>query len=245
MPMFQRLGPHCNLLELSKLRKTRSCFIPRRCRTLRSWEVEREKQIRCPPANTSFVKPSFEHLEWKSWLRIIRNFCQPCPVSPRVSTTPNPQVHHSSVNINPLLDSKKNDNRPYICISIESEKISALLDSGSNVSILGAPSLYLLRLLNLSLRYDIAISLTTADGQLQNAMGYVELPISLGKLCKILKVLVVPTITHKLILGMDFINVFKLQLDFRRFSYNSSVLTTCVVNAIQTAETLSEPEKRQ
>nr|CAH7727682.1 unnamed protein product [Callosobruchus chinensis] len=123
--------------------------------------------------------------------------------------------------VEPLIVSKANDNRPYLSVCIDNENITALLDSGSNANILGSSGLYLLRKLNLNIDYNTALQLTTADGQIQNTLGFFYLPITFnGEGCKI-KVLVVPSISHQLILGIDFILQFKLNINFGNFSYQS------------------------
>nr|CAH7757845.1 unnamed protein product [Callosobruchus chinensis] len=127
----------------------------------------------------------------------------------------------SKNSVEPLFVSKANDNRPYLSVCIDNENITALLDSGSNANILGSSGLYLLRKLNLNIDYNTALQLTTADGQIQNTLGFVYLPITFnGEDCKI-KVLVVPSISHQLILGIDFILQFKLNINFGNFSYQS------------------------
>nr|CAH7716786.1 unnamed protein product [Callosobruchus chinensis] len=122
----------------------------------------------------------------------------------------------SKNSVEPLFVSKANDNRPYLSVCIDNENITALLDSGSNANILGK--------LNLNIDYNTALQLTTADGQIQNTLGFVYLPITFnGEDCKI-KVLVVPSISHQLILGIDFILQFKLNINFGNFSYQSCAM---------------------
>ncbi|XP_045482855.1 uncharacterized protein LOC123686681 isoform X1 [Harmonia axyridis] len=131
---------------------------------------------------------------------------------------------------NPLLELRQKDNRPYLTVQVG-----------------GSSSIHLLRKMNLGLHYDVSVNLTTADGKPQNTLGYVNLPISLNEVTKVLRVLVVPSITHDLILGMDFIHDFNLTLDFRDFSYGSSCLSSdnsvAVVRAILGSDSLTEPQK--
>lgn len=131
------------------------------------------------------------------------------------------------------------DDRPYLRIRVFNESILALLDSGSNVSILGSPSLFLLKRLNLPINYDVSFHLTTADGTLQSTLGYVDLPIGLDNLSKNFRVLVVPSISQPMILGMDVIQAFNIKLDFTNFSFNTSTLSTAAVHAIKPAEDLT------
>ncbi|KAL3290387.1 hypothetical protein HHI36_023728 [Cryptolaemus montrouzieri] len=78
-------------------------------------------------------------------------------------------------NAGTILSLKHNDNRPYLEIGIGSKDILGLIDTGSNISILGKPSLYLLSELNLNLQYDLSTQVHTADSKLQCCLGYVSL----------------------------------------------------------------------
>lgn len=69
------------------------------------------------------------------------------------------------------------------------------------------------------------MNLPTADGNAQNTLGCVDFSITLNNVSTVLQVLIVPSITHDLILGMDFIQAFNSNLDFRNFTFNSSALT--------------------
>ena len=150
----------------------------------------------------------------------------------------------SSVAVEPLLLKCGNDNRPYLPVTVGDDNIAALLDSGSNCTILGSSGMYLLKKLNLSINYDVVLQLSTADGQLQNTLGFVFLPIEFNNSFQNIKVLVDPTILHKLVLGIDFILKFQLSIDFSRFSYQSAS-EVCVVNSIHGLEALSEVEQDQ
>lgn len=145
----------------------------------------------------------------------------------------------------PIFISKPGDNRPYLNVSINGKNIMALLDSGSNVTILGASSLYLLKELNLQIDYGISLQITTADGSVQNSLGYVLVPVTLLNQTNHVKMVVVPSVNHDLILGMDFLTSFKFQLDFGSFSYNMPDLNSCVVNTIHDLSKLSEIENLQ
>lgn len=84
-----------------------------------------------------------------------------------------------------------------------------LLDSGASCSILGIGSLALVESLGLPLK-STAINISTADGTHHPATFYVEVPVTyVGKTCN-LSLLVIPTMTKELILGMDFWNAFNV-----------------------------------
>ncbi|XP_072385439.1 uncharacterized protein [Diabrotica undecimpunctata] len=190
------------------------------------------------PKTTSFI--SNDNL---STFSSVQSETLPSSSTSVLSSGPlNSKVHLNSTS---LLDVHTNDNRPYISISVGSETISALLDTGSNVSIIGFPSLFLLKKLKLALNYDVSSQLTTADGNIQSILGYVWLPVTLLSKTQSLKVLIVPSISHKMILGMDFIHLFKLCLDFSNFSFKATDLSTCVVNTVSSAENLSDIQQSQ
>lgn len=85
------------------------------------------------------------------------------------------------------------------------------------------------------------LSISTADGK-QHVQGYITLPIQVDNVLRLLKVLVVPTLCHDLILGIVFCNIFKLQINFGDNSYvtgNSTNGNLNVINAIQDRSTLN------
>lgn len=134
--------------------------------------------------------------------------------------------------MSPILANKFSDNRPYISVKVFNDSVTALLDSGSNVSIMGNSALFLLKKYNLSLNYNVSVQVSTADGQEQNTLGFIHVPICLEGTSKTIKLLVVPSIAHKLILGMDFIRCFELSIDFRDNSFNSEMLNIFAIRAI-------------
>lgn len=186
-----------------------------------------------------------EKERWKEWLRTVKEF-----YGKKEKTTnsifPDSQSRsqvYKPVELNPILCSKPGDNRPYIEVEIFNDSINALLDSGSNVSILGNSALFLLKKYNLSLNYNVSVQVTTADGQVQSTLGFVHLPICLQGIEKTLKILIIPSITQCLILGMDFIQVFNISVNFCKNSFNSSSLSVSALRVIQGAESLDSDQK--
>lgn len=148
----------------------------------------------------------------------------------------------------PLFVKKLNDNRPYLRISVFDQEILSLVDSGSTSTVLGSAGFSLLQRFNLPIKYDNNFCITTADGTSQDLLGYVMLPISLNKIVRPLKVLIIPSVVHTLILGMDFINLFNLNVDFSSFTYNSSApkaANLCTVNSLHTVHDLSESQRTE
>lgn len=94
-------------------------------------------------------------------------------------------------------------------VLIGNESVVGLLDSGASCSILGTGSLSLIESLGIPLR-STTVHISTADGTNHPAAFYVEAPVTyVGKTCN-LSLLVIPTMTKKLILGIDFWNAFNV-----------------------------------
>ncbi|KAJ8952094.1 hypothetical protein NQ318_011011, partial [Aromia moschata] len=97
----------------------------------------------------------------------------------------------------------KEDKRPYLNVTIYGRSFLGLLDSGCTTTVLGASGWKILKgLCNLNTE-DIR-TCTVANGQICESIGHVRLPIHLCSRVKIIKVLVMPSIPHELILGVDF-----------------------------------------
>lgn len=79
-----------------------------------------------------------------------------------------------------------------------------LLDSGATNTILGGPGWNLLRPLGLFLNTADVSSCTVANGDKCSIIGSLNLPVTLEGRVKIIKTLVVPGLSHTLILGADF-----------------------------------------
>lgn len=102
------------------------------------------------------------------------------------------------------------DNRPHVEVFINNNKIVGLLDSGANCTILGKGSLALIKELKL-VKYSHTNFIKTADGTLHSANISVDIPITFNNKTIVMSVLAVPTLSKKLILGMDFWTSFKIK----------------------------------
>lgn len=89
-----------------------------------------------------------------------------------------------------------NDKRPYLRVNIENVETLALIDSGSSASILGSKGLHILKLLKAPIHYDHFLHVTTADGKPQDFVGYVRIPLTVNKVCKEIKLLIIPSVTQ-------------------------------------------------
>lgn len=141
--------------------------------------------------------------------------------------------------------SKPNDNRPYLNVKISSFNLFALIDTGSNSSILGLEGFSLLQKLKIPLQYEDHLHITTADGSSQSLLGFVNVNVSVENVTKRLKLLVVPSVTHSLILGMDFLQLFKIEANFSNLSYTMPESSLCIVNTLESFSDLTESQKSE
>lgn len=163
--------------------------------------------------------------DWQKWLSTVKHFYRFLPT------------------MNPICVTKPNDNRPYFNVQISGVKILALVDSGSSASVLGSSGYYLLQKLKIPIQYENYFNVTTADGTSQNVLGYISVPVCLNDVSKIMKILVIPSMTHTLILGVDFLKEFQIHVNFKDLTYNSPI-SLCTVNTIQTVHDLSSDDKK-
>lgn len=164
-----------------------------------------------------------------------------------------------NVQANLLLVKKRADNRPYINIKIFDSGIVALLDTGASHSVFGGKGLKVIEKFDLKVFESSEINISTADGTAQKITGYVNLPVQIGSILHIIKVLVVPSLSHTLILGSDFCETFKVVLDYNKSSYFVGEemakldclpedLSVCQVNGsrvIQSSSDLTKNQKNQ
>lgn len=85
-----------------------------------------------------------------------------------------------------------------------------LLDSGANCTILGKGSLALIKELGLD-KYNSTNFIRTADGTTHAANISVDIPLTFNTKTIVMSVLVVPSLSKELILGMDFWECFKIK----------------------------------
>lgn len=137
-------------------------------------------------------------MDWNNWLRKVANFY-------KLNT-----MNH----VSPVFVNRPLDNRPFINIKVLDKNLCALLDSGANLSVLGGKYSNLLEIFNLKVDKCSENSVVTADGRSQRVVGCVYLPIKVDDICKIIKVLVVPSLKQDLILGSDFCKTFLIEINF-------------------------------
>lgn len=168
---------------------------------LKSHTFNRNFSITIPKSNK--CRNIISKTEWQSWLDYVKKFY-----------LENSKVS-SALGASPVFVEKPRDNRPYIEIKLYDQQLIALLDSGANQSIIGSEGLYILDQFKIKIHSFKSKFVTTADGQKQKISGSVLLPICLENKCKLLEVLIVPSLCHSFILGSDFLKLFGLFLNFK------------------------------
>lgn len=126
---------------------------------------------------------------------------------------------------------------------IDKIDILALVDTGSNSSILGSAGFSLLQKLRIPIHYESSCNITTADGSAQTLLGYIFVNLSVNDVIKRMKILVVPSVTHSLILGMDFLKMFQIEVNFNSFKYKVMDSSVCAVNTIESFSDLTPSQK--
>ncbi|KAJ8938753.1 hypothetical protein NQ314_011350, partial [Rhamnusium bicolor] len=95
------------------------------------------------------------------------------------------------------------DQRLYLEVSVLGFPMMGLLDSGASRTLVGATGYEILRQIGLSLQ-PMVTQCKVANGQTCASIGYVSTPVTLGDKARIIDILVIPELPHKLILGVDF-----------------------------------------
>lgn len=103
-----------------------------------------------------------------------------------------------------VLDHAIGDERPYLKIEVLGKPLLGLLDSGASRTILDGKGFAAIKDLDLPLNKSRITSCTVANGGTCQSIGVIELPISLRGQLYLVETLVVPELTHVLILGTDF-----------------------------------------
>ncbi|XP_050295859.1 uncharacterized protein LOC126735794 [Anthonomus grandis grandis] len=102
-----------------------------------------------------------------------------------------------------VLAHAKGDERPYLHIDIFGKSLLGLLDSGASRTIIGSAGWSVLSTY-CTLKQSGATECTVANGQQCSIKGIVTLPMRLRTRVVLMDVLVVPSLPHSLILGIDF-----------------------------------------
>lgn len=145
-----------------------------------------------------------------------------------------------------VLSHAGSDNRPYLSVSILGLNFLGLLDSGATRSILGEPGWKILQKY-CQLESDERTLCTVANGESCESIGVVQLPIRLQDRVRMLKILVVPALSHTLILGIDFWKKMEIipNLNTGVWQFLSGNDVTPSVSAIQDIQSLAPGERKR
>lgn len=173
----------------------------------------------------------------------------------RLGVDPNVEVSsqkcvHSVIKLDYILQSGKNDARPYLDIKIFGQEFRALLDSGASHTVLGQDGLNALGNISKIIKPTKNRWVETADAQKHAIMGRITVPITLEGRTRNLSVLVVPNLKHSLILGIDFWSEMQLVTDLHnktwKFSTEEPTLFSLdLKQGIQSTELLSSSDRQQ
>ena len=104
----------------------------------------------------------------------------------------------------------------YFRIFIRNRPLLALVDSGSNRTILGADGIRIIRELNLITNRDRGTRIRTANGQVAEIKEEIDVSLALEGRHRVLSVCLLPNLAVSCIVGMDFLCRFGVSLDFSR-----------------------------
>lgn len=110
----------------------------------------------------------------------------------------------------------KDDDRMYVDLSIYQRKFLALLDSGASKSVIGGKGWDVLKNVQIRLQPSPIKYARVANGAVTEIIGTVHLPLSFDGHFVVWEFVVVPSISHDLILGIDFLKKNEAIADFGR-----------------------------
>ena len=141
-----------------------------------------------------------------------------------------------------ILSHAENDERPYLSIKVLGLKIRGLLDSGASSSIIGGPGWSVISSLGIPLNTADKTTCTVANGNTCESIGSTILPVEVEGQIKTVKMLVIPSLHHSLILGVDFWKRVGLVPDLRRGSWTFSSSESQVCDTVDTVALRSQTE---
>lgn len=155
------------------------------------------------------------------------------------------RANKNAIILDYILTHVKGDTRPYLEVKIYGKPILALLDSGSTRTILGSHGWNMLKPfcpINSNAPSDCIV----ANGQSCQGLGTTEVPIQLKDKVILLEVLVVPSLPHNLILGVDFWSKMGIVPDLysNEWSFRSDFVDSAQISAIHSIDALSSAQRQ-
>jgi hypothetical protein len=151
---------------------------------------------------------------WQSWLAFVSLQCRKSEIDA----------------LNAKFVSPKGDPRPYLRVKIFGVSLLGLLDSGAAVTVIGDPGWLKLRSLGLTLHPHQPVCV--ADGSVLAVSGSVDLPIEVSGRVRVTRVVVVPSVTSEILLGVDLWKDLDLvpRLRHSTYSFGNSLDALCEVS---------------
>lgn len=183
------------------------------------------------------ASPGRSEDDWQSWLGFVKDFFASNPKS-----------------CSALVHEEKHcyDKRPFLTISVYDLKFRGLLDSGSEISIIGSDAIrHFVNLVSVHKSTDLH-SIRTANDSLSPVTGYVFLPVTAVGKTSIVKFYIVPGVSTELIFGINFWKEFNIAPDVlsllsenRFFSPGERVeMVVSIDNFLHDFESLSGTQKQ-
>ena len=142
-----------------------------------------------------------------------------------------------------IISHAQGDHRPYLEVGVMGSTIRGLLDSGATRTIVGLPGFETLQRLGPKLLGG-KTNCTVANGQSCSSIGYMQVPFCLMGRTRVIDVLVLPELSHTLILGVDFWKSMEIVPDLNQdISHFAENLCPDQVFSIQDESTLSEVQR--
>lgn len=148
------------------------------------------------------------------------SFLQSCQVGKReLGSARQPVPDLNKLNPEEILEIRltpKEDERMYVDFSTYERKFIALLDSGATKSVIGSKGWDVLNSARVRLSKSTYKFAKVADGNLTEILGTISLPVIIDGFYVVWDFIVVPSISHDFIFGVDFLNKNKAIADFGR-----------------------------
>ena len=120
-----------------------------------------------------------------------------------------------------------------------------LLDSGASRTIVGQPGYEILTGLGLKLQKQSVVC-TVANGQSCSSIGFIQTPLTLKDRTRVVDILVLQELSHKLILGVDFWLAMGIVPDLRQNVWHFSGTDELPsINSVQDRPSLSRDQEKQ
>lgn len=137
----------------------------------------------------------------------------------------------------PLFESKPKDNRPYVTIELFGRPYLSLLDTGASVSVFGRGMECFLGNLDPHLfSLEGVPKVTVADGNIQQVGGSITIPVVFGDRTRDITFVIVPAISHPIILGSDFCREFGVRLNFSELTYDLALIDQSSASVVDSGE---------